>query len=258
MASDERADVFSLPAPIAVERLGRALGAVQQGPLRATYLEDRVKDAPVLPLVRLLACAQREAVRGVFGARLVVEEFGALVEERRVDPALRAALVTASVVLGEATVLTLLDPAAANDGDAADPKKPAKGSLAHSETLGRRKSLARTAKGDLLVKLLDDPHPDVVENALMNPLTTEKLAIRVAARRPVPAAVLDCVSKSRFQSRPAVRKALVLNPHCPPKLAVRLVASLTAADLREVKDTPTLDADVRLAAERLLDSIPRR
>jgi hypothetical protein len=254
----EQQSVFTLPAPVAVDRLGRGLAAVQQGALRATYLEERLRDAPVLPLVRMLACAQREAVRGVIGARLVVEVFGELVEDKKVEPALRAALVTASVVLGEATVLTLLDPAAANDADASDPSKPGKGTLAASETLGRRKSLARTAKGDTLVKLLDDPNPDVVENALMNPLTTEKLAIRVAARRPAPAAVLECLMKSRFQTRPAVRKALVMNPHCPPKLAVRLVASLTQADLAEVKGTQTLDADVRLAAERLLDSIPRR
>src|SRR5688572_21357015 len=103
----EQQSVFTLPAPIAVDRLGRGLASVQQGPLRATYLEERLRDAPVLPLVRMLACAQREAVRGVIGARLVVEVFGELVEDKKVEPALRAALVTASVVLGEATVLTL-------------------------------------------------------------------------------------------------------------------------------------------------------
>jgi hypothetical protein len=40
--------------------------------------------------------------------------------------------------------------------------------------------------------------------------------VRVAARRPVPPAVLNVVSLSRFGNRHAVRRALVLNPDCPP------------------------------------------
>ena len=122
------------------------------------------------------------------------------------------------------------------------------------ETLGRRKSLARTATGDLLTKLLDDPDPQVIQNALMNPHVTEDHAVRVAARRPVPGAVLDAVSKSRFANNAAVRRALVLNPDCPLKLAQRLVSTMTPVDLYDVVHGTGVAKEVKAIARRLLDS----
>lgn len=247
-------DLFDPAAPLVVERLGRGLLAVPQGQLRVVYLEERLRDAPALPLVRALACAQREAVLGSVAARVVIDTFSALVAEGRIDPQLRSALVTGALMVGEQAVVPLVDREAANDSENGPRGEKAKrGSLAHAgETLGRRKSLARTAVGDLLLRILDDPHPDVIKNALMNPKLTEELAVRVAARRPVPPAVLDVVAKSRFGNRAGVRRALVLNPDCPPKLAYRLVATMTASDLEEVVSSNGLGSEVKNAAALLL------
>lgn len=226
------------------------------GQLRVVYLEERLKDAPALPLVRALACAQREAVLGSAHARVLLDTFGALIEEERLDRALRSALVTGALMVSEAAVVPLVERAAANDAGVDERRAgnaPKKGSLADSgETLGRRKSLARTATGDMLLKILDDPHPDVIRNALLNPKLTEAHAVRVAARRPVPPAVLEEVARSRFATRHAVRRALVLNPDCPAKLACRIVASMTAADLEDVVASTGVCTEVKNAAELLL------
>jgi hypothetical protein len=246
--------LFDQAAPLVVDKLGKALLAVPKGQLRAVYLEERLKDAPALPLVRALACAQREAVRGFAPARALVETFGELVRDDKLDKQLRGALVTGALMVGEDAVIPLVDKPAANDADAGSKGDKAKrGSLADAgETLGRRKSLARTATGDTLLKILDDPHPDVIKNVLLNPKLTESLAVRVAARRPIPPAVLEVVAKSRFSNRNAVRRAIVLNPDCPPKLAVRLIATMTAADLSDVAQDSSLSSEVRNAAKLLL------
>lgn len=217
------------------------------------YLEERLRGAEVLPLVRALACAQREAVMGSSLARVVIDTFGALVDAERLDRTLRSALVTGAQMVGEAAVIPLVERGAVNDIDVEGRRRRAqRGTLADSETLGRRKSLARVAAGDVLLKLLDDPSPDVVHNALLNPRVTESLAVRVAARRPVPAMILDVVSRSRFAAAHAVRRALVLNPDCATALACRLAASMTAADLEDVATSTELSVEVRHAAELLL------
>ena len=61
---DDNGDPFALPAPMAVIKLGRAVRALPQGEPRKRYLQRRFMAAPVLPLVRVLACAQREAAMG--------------------------------------------------------------------------------------------------------------------------------------------------------------------------------------------------
>ncbi|MBM4283081.1 MAG: hypothetical protein FJ137_20785 [Deltaproteobacteria bacterium] len=249
-------DLETQAAPVVVQRLGKALTAIPAGPLRLTYLEERVADAPVAPLARMLACAQRESVRGEAHARVVVDTFTLLVDEQRLSRETHAALAATALALGEDAVLALVEQPAANDlpgNGAAD--RARKGSLADAgETLGRRKSLARTAQGDLLLKVLDDPDPQVISNAMMNPWVTEALAVRVAARRPCPGGVLDAVARSRFANNGAVRRALVLNPDCPQKLAQRLVSTMTPVDLYDVVHAQGVAKEVKAVARRLLDS----
>jgi hypothetical protein len=198
----------------------------------------------------------RESVRGDACGRIVVETFTLVVDERRLGREAHAALAATALALGEDAVLALVEKPAANDvPGVGGPDRARKGSLAEAgETLGRRKSLARTATGDLLLKVLDDPDPQVIGNAMMNPWVTEALAVRVAARRPCPAGVLDAVARSRFANNGAVRRALVLNPDCPQKLAQRLVSTMTPTDLYDVVHGQGIAKEVKAVARRLLDS----
>lgn len=244
------------PAPIVVERLGRSIANIGSGAQRVAYLADRLEDAPVAPLVKAIACAQRESVRGSIAGRLLIDTFTSLVEENRLGRSTQAALVATAVALGEDAVVALVEKPAANDlpgGPAGG--KVRRGSLAEEgETLGRRKSLARTVSGDVLIKILDDPDPQVIQNAMLNPHIKEEHAVRVAARRPVSPGVLDAVARSRFANASAVRRALVMNPDCPQKLAQRLVSTMTPTDLHDVVHARDLSKEVRATARRLLDS----
>jgi len=253
--SDVKELLETQAAPIVVERLGRSIANIDAG-LRTAYFAERLEDVPVAPLVKAIACAQRESVRGSVEARLFIETFTNLVEEGKLGRNTHAALVATAIALGDDAVVALVDKPAANDmpGSPGDGRAK-KGSLAEEgETLGRRKSLARTASGDMLLKILDDPDPQVIQNAMMNPYLTEPLAVRVAARRPVSAGVLDAVSRSRFGTSSAVRRALVLNPDCPQKVAQRLVSTMTPTDLHDVVHARGVSKEVKSVARRLLDS----
>ncbi len=243
-------------APIVVERLGRSIANVAAGVQRTVYLADRLGDAPVAPLVKALACAQRESVRGSAEARVFIDTFTMVVEDGRLDNGTQAALVATAIALGEDAVVALVERPAANDMPQSGGKqKIKKGSFADDgETLGRRKTLARTVTGNELLKILDDPDVQVIQNAMLNPQMTEELAVRVAARRPVSGGILDAVARSRFANASAVRRALVLNPDCPQKLAQRLVSTMTPVDLHDVVHARELSKEVRAVARRLLDS----
>ncbi len=247
--------LFELPAPVVVERIGQALAAVPRGALRSAFLQERIKDAPPAVAVRVVACAMREAVRGVNDARVLVETFGDLMRSAHFDKAYQAAMLTCAVMLQENDVVMLMAPTGAND-DSSDAQLPSakakRGSLAGEETLGRRKTLARTVTGDVLLRVLADPHPDVIKHAMQNPHVTEAHAVRVAARRTVVPALLEAVAASRFGNRHDVRRALVMNPTTPPRLACQLVVTMTAADIKDVAQAPGLSAALMAVVRGLL------
>ncbi len=144
---------------------------------------------------------------------------GELPEERR--EALRASALAEGVgavaaLLTRATAERLLD----------DEQRRADAGLG-GLTLGHRKQLARRCDPGRMERLALDAEPSVIRNLLLNPRATEALAVRVAARRPAPAAVLEEVARSaRFGVRPSVRRALALNPWSPPAVVNPLLATL--------------------------------
>ena len=121
-------------------------------------------------------------------------------------------------------------------------------------TLGERKALARGGRRDLLAALLRDPDASVIANVLENPRLTEKDVLAVASRRPVRGDVLRALFASKWAARYHVKRALVLNPYTPGDLAVRLVGTLFATDLRLVAADAQLAEPVRAQARGLLRS----
>lgn len=258
MASLHGSEIFDVAAPIGVERLGRLLQGIPSGQTRVLYLSRQIEDAPALVLVRLLACAQREAAAGTLEARIVVDTFGAVVADSLLSEGSLEAMAEAAAELCEHGVLSLVQPRRDDDGGrrALDPPR---GSLAaDGETLGRRKALARTATGDLLDRVLRDTHPDVIRNALSNPRMSEELAVRLASRRPSTSQILDVIARSRFRTSVAVRRALVRNPYSDAQLACQLLASLTRVELLDVAHDETLSDEVRMAARLLIEAKPPR
>lgn len=119
-------------------------------------------------------------------------------------------------------------------------------------TLGERTALSRRRDPDWLARLAADTDPRVIRELLRNPRLTERDAVRVAARRPTQAAVLEQVLASRFGLSARVRRAVAQNPYAPLALAARALATLTAQDLRAVAEDPSLSRELRTHAESLL------
>jgi len=115
-------------------------------------------------------------------------------------------------------------------------------------TLGERKTLARTARRDLIQRVIADPSPDVIAQLLVNPKLTEQDVIQLVARRPGHPEVLRLVARmNAWSSRYRVRVAIVFNPWTPVEVSVSLAESLLWQDLRRAVEFGELPAAVREA-----------
>jgi hypothetical protein len=121
-------------------------------------------------------------------------------------------------------------------------------------TLGHKKALARGHRdADLLARLAAEGDPAVVRELLRNPRLTEAQVIRVVARRPCRPEVLRCVhDDARWRSRPAVRKAIALNPFAEPELVTKVLPTLDRRGLAAIAEDASLHALVRALAARLV------
>ena len=118
--------------------------------------------------------------------------------------------------------------------------------LGRTLTLGERKSLARTSNRNVLLRVVQDPHPAVIAVLLLNPHLTEPDVVRLCARRPVASAVLLQVFRSpRWARYYAVRLTILKNPFCSRDLALQLIPHLRARDAALVGASTELDSEVR-------------
>jgi len=119
-------------------------------------------------------------------------------------------------------------------------------------SLGERKSLARRPGRELVLRVLRDPHPDVIRILLGNPRVTEDDLVRLCARRPVSPEVLrQVVLAPRWIVRYRIRVAILKNPHTPLDLALPLAAGLNAQDARAIAGSLDLHQALRDACARL-------
>lgn len=122
-------------------------------------------------------------------------------------------------------------------------------------TLGHKKSFARLRRDpDLLARLAAEGDPSVLRELLRNPLVTETVAARIAARRPIrPEALRALHEDPRFRNRVLVRRALARNPFVETEIALHILPTLPSGLVREVAEDGTLHPAVREAARRLLE-----
>ena len=119
-------------------------------------------------------------------------------------------------------------------------------------SLGERKSIARKPDRKYLAAALRDPHPEVIQRLLSNPRLTESDAVFIAARRPVPPAVLTelgCHPKWRVAERVAF--ALISNPHTPLRISLSLLHNVGRPRLRELMAATSIAEPVRDALSDL-------
>jgi hypothetical protein len=124
-------------------------------------------------------------------------------------------------------------------------------------TVGERRSLARSQNRKVLEKLLRDPHPLVLRQLLGNPRLTEDDVVRLAARRPLAAAIVEVLAESpRWLRRPRVRLTLLLNPGTPEAVSMPLLAVCTRCELLDVVHGVDAPLALRGSAQELLERSP--
>lgn len=235
-------------------RLVKRLVALPTGPMRQAVLIEDLAARPAPEVVRLLATIAHEAHRrsgppweaGLFALA------GALGSEGGVPYVLTSAWYLAAKDAEEEAVARLFLAARRTAG--AEPPEPEQPLIrgGRTYTLGERKALARGPRSELLSKLGMDPDVHVIRILLENPHLIERDVVRIAARRPVPGEVPAAIAASPWVKRPMVRRAIVLNPHTPTDVALRLMPLMATRELGEIANDPALPTIVRAQARDLL------
>lgn len=120
-------------------------------------------------------------------------------------------------------------------------------------SLGRRKSMARTTDLDLRTKIALDPDPSVVSILLGNPRLTERDVVRIVARRPNLATIIELVAgHGRWSHRNAIQHSVAQNPYTPASVAASMVPFLTGRHLREVARDAALHRAVQETAATVI------
>jgi hypothetical protein len=129
----------------------------------------------------------------------------------------------------------------------------ARDDLLDGMTLGERKAKARTQDKELLGRLLFDPDPVVVHILLRNPRITEAHVLKLASKRPNrPGVLVEIADVARWVIRSDIRRAIVLNPYAPSRLAVTLMPLMTIQELTELRVDGSVQRLIRESAAALL------
>jgi hypothetical protein len=124
-------------------------------------------------------------------------------------------------------------------------------------TLGERKSLARRPDREMMARLLQDPHPEVIRRLLANPMLTEDDVVRLAAKRPARPDVLAEISRTeKWMHRSRVRLAIILNPSTPPEISAPIASLLMRQELKLVAETTAVPRVVRALCLEHLERRP--
>jgi hypothetical protein len=120
--------------------------------------------------------------------------------------------------------------------------------------LGERITLAKIATPPVLLPLLADQDPKVLEAGLINTrLREEDLLMLVRAETPSRPLLEALTASSRWSDRYALRLAIALQPKAPRALALAQLSALVPRDLRRVAEAPGVSPLVQAAAARVAE-----
>ncbi len=125
--------------------------------------------------------------------------------------------------------------------------------ICENMSLGHRKAAARGVRSPVLERLLKDPDPRVVREALRNPRLREEEVVAIASRRPSPEELFhNLAAAPEWIKRGAVQRAVVFNPYAPVTLVVFLLVCLASQTLDEAANANGLPDAVRWGAREIL------
>ena len=112
--------------------------------------------------------------------------------------------------------------------------------------LGNKKTLAKKASGNVLLKLLQDSDPDVVQLCLNNPHLVEGHLYKVISRADTVSETIRMIAvHPNWSSRSLIRFSLARNGHTPLSLSVQFLSSMKIMDLRELYADPSLPVTIK-------------
>lgn len=119
--------------------------------------------------------------------------------------------------------------------------------------LGLKKSLAKMAGGNVLLKLLQDPDHEVIALCLNNPRLVESHLYKIISRKETISETIRIIAEHpNWSSRSLIRFALVRNDHTPLMHSGRFLQAMKLMELRELCADPSLSATIRPLVHREL------
>lgn len=115
--------------------------------------------------------------------------------------------------------------------------------------LGGKLRAARSAPEEELWGLIREGHPEIISNALLNPLLTEEMAVFMAKGKTASAETLGALSGDiRFKASHKLKFAICKNPKSPQKVSISLLKFLRLFDLAEISKNRHIPPNVRQKA----------
>jgi len=231
----------------------RRLGVLSDPLQRVAILDEIATSLGADGFADLLAVVlERAGTRRGEQDQLAVAAVMDFIDSERFDGQRRLETILAARRGGHEALLRLLHAPGESEPDAVE-RVPDYGK-GRPLTLGERKSLARRPDRGLLERVLTDPHPEVIRNALRSSKITELDVIRMVSRRPNYAKALREVYQSpRWGRRYPIKIALVRNPHTPLEISLKLLPQLMKQDLQEILGDRRLSPAVIISCRRLLE-----
>lgn len=112
--------------------------------------------------------------------------------------------------------------------------------------LGLKASLAKTASGNVMMKLMEDGNPEVVKSCLNNPHMVEANLYKTISRpHSVPGTIRMIAAHPNWSSRYIIRLALIRNPHTTLAQCMRFLPDIKTSDLKELYLDPSVPTSVK-------------
>jgi hypothetical protein len=119
--------------------------------------------------------------------------------------------------------------------------------------LGNKKTLAKKAAGNVLLKMLQDCDAEVVQLCLNNPNMVEGHLFKIINRKDTVAETIKMIARHpNWSNRTPIRFSLVRNAHTPLSLSVPFLQSIRLMDLRELYGDPALPVTIKPFVHREL------
>jgi hypothetical protein len=119
--------------------------------------------------------------------------------------------------------------------------------------LGLKKSLAKMAVGNVLLRLLQDPDPGIVALCLNNPRLTEGHLYKVISRKDAISETIRMIAEHpNWSTRSLIRYALVRSDRTPLTVSERFLPSMRILELRDLYQDPSLPVSVKPLVHREL------